>query len=534
MRVKPSSSKRVTKAAKAKAEFEEEKRKMTREFLEQQQQKSKQMEYELQMQIERLKQEMIMQQQQQQQQASPLVPVLDEEAKEDSLETMESSPAAAAAATAPSTPRSSATPVSGSSAASTISDSIAPSSTSASSSSSSSPIPLPAGWPSHLQHHVTLINLTADSEEWKRVDQMMVDGGMQNCKILAVQRICNKILWERYYKTRQSLMLKYGNGHLNNAESMGNEKLMWHGSRSAQPHLIYGGSDGFDVRMANHGMLSNGVYFSSQSSYSAQSYAHAISRSKQQLSWNRNTVYKPAVPPISTPRTAADGSTKLVPSKIPNGSFQIFLARVCLGTSWDHRKTGGHIHGRPPLRPFNCKGCDKVIDLEKLNLDMLKEVFALQHAGTAAAPGAKVEIEEEPEEEVKVAPTSKKRRRTATSWTPKKRRATSAKRKAATNTVAASAAAPAAPASSVAAPNLDAEMRDEPAIVEAQPVPSSPSKPLSFDQAPVHCPHCNLDLGTRAAILAHPYRYDSVVNDHMTAVYESGQAYPELLVTYQP
>jgi len=110
-------------------------------------------------------------------------------------------------------------------------------------------------------HPVRLISLSSTDAEWRMVESRLTAGtnGLPSAKLLAVQRIENRALWERYARARQRVMEKYGNESLNNQQSMGNEKLMWHGTRQNQPHLLYASGDGFDVRLSGSGMLGPGT-----------------------------------------------------------------------------------------------------------------------------------------------------------------------------------------------------------------------------------------------------------------------------------
>lgn len=481
------------------------------------------------------------------------------------------------------------------------------------------PLPLPLHWPSTQPHHVSLQSVPRDSADFLMVQNMMqANGGLDPSKtaVLQVQRVFNRPLWERYAAARHRLMHKIGNESLCCAASMGNEQLLFHGTRQNQPHLIYATADGFDVRMAGQGMYGPGLYFSRSAAYSGQSYAHPL----QAPSWGYGGHSAPpqsVIPPLFT---TCPKSGKLKAEKIPPNSFQMFLARVALGTSYDARKNGapsGGFHGaRPPLRPFNCPQCKKHVDLNQINIEVLKDTLAAGAATAAAVTNSTESANGDGEALGDTVPANAqanrgKRKRgsakaalavapqqvTAASasglgtavgtasavvaaaaagpvaaFTPRKTRRQTAMAASAAVPSAAVAAAVSGPVAPIAAPaaqtvapvvalptfaplplppptpvNAADVMADGPAAVDlgttdvapaaaaaAAAVATPAAAPLSFDSHPVSvsCPSCRVSLGSRASLLAHPYRYDSVTSDHMSITYDSACAYPEFLITY--
>ena len=251
-------------------------------------------------------------------------------------------------------------------------------------------LPLPPHWPSTQAHHVSLQIVPRDSADFLMVQNLLhANNGLEAAKtgVLQVQRVFNRPLWERYTAARHCLMHKTGNESLRCAASMGNEQLLFHGTRQNQPHLIYATADGFDVRMAGQGMYGPGLYFSRSAAYSGQSYAHPLQPAAWSAPPSRGyaAAHLPAIPPLFS---ACPKSGKLKAEKIPPNSFQMFLARVALGTSYDARKNGapsGGFHGaRPPLRPFSCPQCAKHVDLNQINIDVIKDTLAAAAAGESA------------------------------------------------------------------------------------------------------------------------------------------------------
>ena len=119
-------------------------------------------------------------------------------------------------------------------------------------------------------------------------------------EIIKITRIQNKKLWENYVFERKRLEFK-GNA---------TEKMLFHGTRNNDPQNIYCGiEEGFDVRLANHGMVGKGIYFAEAASYSVGGFAHHKS----------------------------------------NGNFDLLYANVLIGNSFD--SAGGGNYVMPPLLP---------------------------------------------------------------------------------------------------------------------------------------------------------------------------------------
>lgn len=96
---------------------------------------------------------------------------------------------------------------------------------------------------------------------------------LPNARIQRVDRIQNKPLWRRYLDCAKRT-IDYG-------ENLG-EKLLFHGTRTNDPRLIYEGDSSFDMRFCNLGMWGKGNYFAVNASYS-NGYAHNAGRYKQML-----------------------------------------------------------------------------------------------------------------------------------------------------------------------------------------------------------------------------------------------------------
>lgn len=103
-------------------------------------------------------------------------------------------------------------------------------------------------------------------DEYKVIDQLFKNGGNKG-KIKSIKKIYNKAILLKYENEKARLKTK------NHKES--EELLLFHGTRTTNPKLIYKGEDGFDPRFASKGSLMYGkaVYFSNDSQYSGN-YAY--------------------------------------------------------------------------------------------------------------------------------------------------------------------------------------------------------------------------------------------------------------------
>lgn len=57
-------------------------------------------------------------------------------------------------------------------------------------------------------------------------------------------------------------------------------KHLFHGTRAADPKLIYASEDGLDFRFSNAGAYGNGIYFANNSQYSSN-YAYQVPGTQQ-------------------------------------------------------------------------------------------------------------------------------------------------------------------------------------------------------------------------------------------------------------
>lgn len=116
-----------------------------------------------------------------------------------------------------------------------------------------------------------LLDSETEVEEYSRV-QGEFSLTLPHCTVIKVFRIQNKPLWDVYSKCSQTMM-KRNDGILK-------EQLLFHGTRTNNPELIFKGTSGFDMRHSNNGMWGRGNYFATNASYS-NSYAYCESGIKK-------------------------------------------------------------------------------------------------------------------------------------------------------------------------------------------------------------------------------------------------------------
>ena len=115
--------------------------------------------------------------------------------------------------------------------------------------------------------------LSRDSTEWLKVSQLF-NATLPSEKIVKIERIQNKWLWEKYYQHSERMKRKN--------EGMINEMLLFHGTRNNRPSDIYEHEEGFDMRFGRAGMWGNGNYFAVKASYSNK-YAYCLSDGTKQM-----------------------------------------------------------------------------------------------------------------------------------------------------------------------------------------------------------------------------------------------------------
>ena len=124
----------------------------------------------------------------------------------------------------------------------------------------------PPEWDSMSKtEQVKIVNLEPGSADYRHVCSLFCQTLLTEENILGIQRVQNKLLWDRYVQTKREL-------HKKNAGII-NEMELFHGTRDKRPQVICESEDGFDVRLSSDGMWGRASYFAVNASYS-DSYAY--------------------------------------------------------------------------------------------------------------------------------------------------------------------------------------------------------------------------------------------------------------------
>ena len=111
---------------------------------------------------------------------------------------------------------------------------------------------------------IELKSVLHGSKEWSNVEADMKKS-MPGVRLIKVERIQNKGLWEKYNFCKRRLYIKN--------RSDVNEMRLFHGTRTNPPEKIYRSEHGFDFRFGSSGMWGRGAYFAVNASYSSN-YAY--------------------------------------------------------------------------------------------------------------------------------------------------------------------------------------------------------------------------------------------------------------------
>ena len=144
------------------------------------------------------------------------------------------------------------------------------------------------------------------------------------CEVYKIERIQNLWLWEAF-GVQMKLMYAKTDGELN-------ERFLFHGTRKVTPKAIYASKQGFDPRCSRQGrLLGEGTYFAERLEYS-HNYAH----------------------------------------QLPNGKFQMFLARVITGISCTYEREDRSLKA-PPMKERYGDGSSEVSERYDSTTIVLKD-----------------------------------------------------------------------------------------------------------------------------------------------------------------
>lgn len=111
-----------------------------------------------------------------------------------------------------------------------------------------------------------LVDPETERSEYDRVTAEFMQT-LPDVKILKVQRVQNKTVWQKYLHCVQMLQEI-------DPPILG-EKLLFHGTSQNDPKEIYQGAEGFDMRFSRDGAWGRGNYFAVNASYSDRYAFHA-------------------------------------------------------------------------------------------------------------------------------------------------------------------------------------------------------------------------------------------------------------------
>jgi len=129
----------------------------------------------------------------------------------------------------------------------------------------------PQDWIPQGNTNLKIVELSQDCKEFKELCDRF-NQTLSTKKIIKIERIQNKWLWEKYFS--QKCLLEKKNKHKNN------EYLLFHGTSKNTPQALYNGQDGFDYKFSDGGMWGRGTYFATNAVYS-DDYAFRTTEVKQ-------------------------------------------------------------------------------------------------------------------------------------------------------------------------------------------------------------------------------------------------------------
>eukprot|EP00117_Sycon_ciliatum_P002103 scpid34828/ scgid7477/ Probable poly [ADP-ribose] polymerase DDB_G0278045 len=133
-------------------------------------------------------------------------------------------------------------------------------------------ISYPPDWEEQHQD-LELKPMDARSPDYQRVVQQF-RASMSNARIISVERVQNKFLWEKFLPVKKSIKKKIGHEP--------EEKFLFHGTRNNPPRVIYLDEEGFDLRFSSEGLWGKAIYFATDASYS-DNYSHRLVNGQRQM-----------------------------------------------------------------------------------------------------------------------------------------------------------------------------------------------------------------------------------------------------------
>ena len=88
----------------------------------------------------------------------------------------------------------------------------------------------------------------------------MGPGNGRQANIVKIEKISNCVVWEKFINEFKRMLRKYPQKKVNDIM-----KHLFHGTRAAEPKMIYASEEGLDFRFSNAGAYGNGIYFANNS-----------------------------------------------------------------------------------------------------------------------------------------------------------------------------------------------------------------------------------------------------------------------------
>jgi hypothetical protein len=119
----------------------------------------------------------------------------------------------------------------------------------------------PDDWSKGMTENLRLDEIDSRDPAYIKI-QNRFESAIKTVKILKIERIQNKYLWDKYTREKNRLLGEKGSVK---------ENLLWHGCKGAGPNFIL--KTGFDISFASDGgLFGRGLYFARLASYSCPSY----------------------------------------------------------------------------------------------------------------------------------------------------------------------------------------------------------------------------------------------------------------------
>ena len=135
----------------------------------------------------------------------------------------------------------------------------------------------PKYWDFHETRPFSKIPLEEKTTEYKKIAELLNSTMNGQLGIISIERIQNKYLMEHYINNIQKRMESRPGEDINRL-------LLFHGTRNADPELIYKSFDtGFDLQYAQHGSYGKGLYFAMDASYSCNGYQYQTKKGTYQV-----------------------------------------------------------------------------------------------------------------------------------------------------------------------------------------------------------------------------------------------------------